>query len=75
MGRYQGGVEVDKEIENSDKLIINSQGYATFPQSDPLRRDLDSVVGPATPEGWYFLGRDSNLEQSLLNSLQAACAQ
>ncbi len=71
-GGYLVGVEVDKEIENPDKLIINSQGYATFPQSDPLRRDLDSVVGPATPEGWYSLGRDANLEQSLLNSLQVA---
>lgn len=71
-GGYLVGVTVDKEIEDPDRLIINSQGYATFPQAEPLRRDLDAVVGPTTPEGWYSLGRDANLEQSLLQSLQAA---
>ncbi|MBI1310412.1 hypothetical protein GC176_03825 [bacterium] len=74
-GGYLVGVEVEKEIEDPDKLIINSPGYATFPQTDPLHRDLDAVVGPATPEGWYSVGRDSNLEQSLLQDLQVAYGQ
>ncbi|MHC4876870.1 MAG: hypothetical protein ACYTGL_10255 [Planctomycetota bacterium] len=71
-GGYLVAVEVEKEIEDPDYLIINSQGYATFPQAQPLQRDLDVVVGAASPEGWHTLGRDSNLEQTMLQSLRDA---
>lgn len=72
---YLVGVEVLKEIEDPQDLIVNSAGTATFPESTTFDRKLELVVGPATPNGWVLLGRDQNLEQSLLNSLQQACSQ
>ena len=72
---YAVGVEVLKEIENPQNLIINSAGYATFPEATPLERDLSVVVGPSSPEGWILLGRDTNLEQDLIRSLHQALAQ
>jgi hypothetical protein len=71
-GGYFIGVEVLKELENPDKLIINSPGYATFAEGRPLQRDLNVVIGPATPEGWIPQGRDPGLEQSILARLQSA---
>ncbi|MDA0809242.1 MAG: hypothetical protein O3B68_14695 [Planctomycetota bacterium] len=69
-GGFLVGVEVVKEIENPDKLIINSPGHSTF-QTTPLQRDLNVVIGPATPDGWIPRGRDPGLEQSILARLQA----
>jgi hypothetical protein len=74
-GGYLVGVQVLKEIEDPQDLIVNSAGTATFPESTTLNRNLQVVVGPATPEGWILLGRDSNLEQDLLNSFQNEYAQ
>ena len=74
-GGYLVGVEVLKEVEDPQDLIVNSAGTATFPESTTFDRKLDLVVGPATPDGWVLLGRDENLEQSLLNSLQQAYSQ
>jgi len=74
-GGYLVGVEVLKELEDPQDLIVNSAGTATFPESTTLDRNLELVVGPATPDGWILLGRDGNLEQGLLNSLQQACLQ
>lgn len=71
-GGYFIGVEVLKELENPDKLIINSPGYATFAEGRPLQRDLNVVIGPATPDGWIPQGRDPGLEQSILARLQTA---
>jgi hypothetical protein len=70
-GGYLVGVEVLKELEDPEELIINSAGHATFPEATPLERDLDIVVGPATETGWILKGRDPNLEQRLLRSLSA----
>lgn len=74
-GGYLVGVQVLKEIEDPQDLIVNSAGTATFPQASTLNRNLQVVVGPATPEGWILLGRDSNLEQDLLGSLHAEYAR
>ena len=71
-GGYFVGVEVLKELENPDKLIINSPGYSTFGENRPLQRDLNVVIGAATPEGWIPRGRDCGLEQSILARLQTA---
>jgi hypothetical protein len=70
-GGYLVGVEVLKELEDPEELIINSAGHATFPEATPLDRDLDVVVGPATETGWILKGRDPSLEQELLRSLSA----
>lgn len=71
-GGFMVGVEVLKEIEDPDRLIINSPGYATFQENTPLQRDLNVVIGRATPEGWILQGRDPGLEQSILARLQPA---
>lgn len=68
-GGYLVGIEVLKELEDPEELIINSAGHATFPEATPLERDLDVVVGPATETGWILKGRDGNLEQELLRGL------
>lgn len=70
-GGFLVGVEVVKEIENPDRLIINSPGHSTFQENTPLQRDLNVVIGPATPDGWIPQGRDPSLEQSILARLQA----
>ena len=57
-GGYLVGVEVLKELEDPQDLIVNSAGTATFPESTTLDRNLELVVGPATPDGWILLGRD-----------------
>jgi len=74
-GGYMVGVEVLKEIEDPDKLIINSPGHATFQENTPLQRDLNVVIGRATPEGWISQGRDPGLEQSILARLQTTGVQ
>lgn len=71
-GGYFVSCEVYKEIEDPNRLIINSPGYATFRENTPLQRDLDVVVGPTTPEGWIALGRDQHLESSMLSALRQA---
>lgn len=68
-GGFLIGVEVVKELENPDKLIINSPGHSTFQENTPLQRDLNVVIGPATPDGWIAQGRDPGLEQSILARL------
>jgi hypothetical protein len=70
-GGFLVGVEVVKELENPDKLIINSPGHSTFQENTPLQRDLNVVIVPATPDGWIPQGRDPGLEQSILARLQA----
>lgn len=68
-GGYLVGIEVQKEIEDPENVIVNAPGYATFRENTPLDRDLNIVVGPSTPTGWIPLGRDGNLERSMLGTL------
>jgi hypothetical protein len=69
-GGYLVGVEVIKELEDLPGIAANTPGAATFQQNNPLRRDLNLVVGQSTPSGWLILGRDEVLERDMLNSLQ-----
>lgn len=66
---YLVSVEAFKELEDLAGLAANSPGDATFPQSAPLERELNQVVGQTTPSGWVAKGRDLALEQSVLASL------
>jgi hypothetical protein len=68
-GGYLIGVEVFKEREDLPGIANNTAGGATFPQSQPLRRDLDLVVGQSSPSGWIILGRDELLEQEIARRL------
>lgn len=68
------GVEAVKELEDVPRAA-NSPGAATFLDNNPLQRDLNVVVGQATPSGWIPRGRDPELEQAMLQSIANAFAQ
>lgn len=70
-GGYLIGVEAHKELEDVAKAA-NLQGAATFLDDNILARDLNAVVGQATPSGWISKGRDDALEQSMLKSINRA---
>lgn len=70
-GGYLIGVEAHKELEDVAKAA-NLQGAATFLDDAVLQRDLNAVVGQATPSGWVSKGRDVALEQAMLKSLSSA---
>lgn len=67
-GGYLISVEAYKELEDVAS-VANSAGAATFLDNDGLQRDLQAVVGQASPSGWIPKGRDADLEQLLLDSL------
>lgn len=70
-GGYLVGVEAHKELEDVAQAA-NLQGAATFLDDSLLQRDLNAVVGQATPSGWVSKGRDEALEQSMLRSINRA---
>ena len=67
-GGYLVGVEAIKELEDVPRAA-SSAGGATFLDNSPLQRDLNPVVGQATPSGWVSRGRDVALEQAMLRSI------
>ena len=69
-GGFYVTVEVIKEREHPREPTRHSPGAATFPESRPLQRDLDLVLGASTPPGWVGLGRDPILEQALLKAIR-----
>lgn len=73
-GGYLVGVQTIKELEDV-AVVANSAGAATFLDNNPLQRDLNVVVGQATPSGWINQGRDPHLEQALLKSLSSAMSR
>jgi hypothetical protein len=66
---YMVSVEAFKELEDLPGLVANSTSGATFQESEPLKRDLNLVVGQTSPSGWIFKGRDRALEHALLSDL------
>lgn len=70
-GGFLVGVETLKELEDVPRAA-NSAGAATFLDNNPLQRDLNVVVGQATPSGWIPRGRDPQLEQAMLRSITEA---
>ena len=68
------GVEAHKELEDVARAA-NSPGAATFLDNSPLQRDLNPVVGQATPSGWIPKGRDLAFEQSMLLAINRAFGQ
>lgn len=69
-GGYLVGVEAFKEKEDVAGVVENTTGAATFRKNTPLERNLTVVVGQGNPSGWYFLGRDDDLEQAILSQMQ-----
>ncbi len=68
-------VRVDKEIEDVPGLAANYEGGASFPDSDPLDRDLNQVLGQSTPSRWTPRGTDPALEAELIRDIQRAVLQ
>jgi len=67
---YLVSVTVLKEIEDLIGVAGSSAGAATFPESTPLMRDLNPVVGQSGPSRWLPLGRDPLLEEAILTRLR-----
>ncbi|MCA8996323.1 MAG: hypothetical protein KDA80_05045 [Planctomycetaceae bacterium] len=72
---YLVSVAVFKELEDVPGIAANSPGAATFSESTPLQRDLDPVVGQSTPSIWIPQGRDTALEQSMLQRMKVVYAR
>lgn len=73
-GGYLVGIEAVKELEDVSKAA-NFAGGATFLDNSALQRDLNPVVGQATPSGWINKGRDEDLEQAMLRTLNRRFSQ
>jgi len=71
-GGYLVSIEALKEIEDPTAPTPNSPGGNSFVERNPLRRDLDRVLGQASPSGWLPQGRDLPLEQDMLCQLESA---
>lgn len=67
-GGFLVGVEAVKELEDVPRAA-GFAGGATFLDNSALQRDLNPVVGQATPSGWISKGRDMALEQAMLRSI------
>ena len=67
-GGYLVGVEAIKELEDVPRAA-NFAGGATFLDNSAQQRDLKPVVGQATPSGWIDKGRDAELEQAMLRTI------
>lgn len=65
-------VRVDKEIEDLPGLAANYEGGATFPESRPLERDLDQVIGQSGPSRWLSRGTDRALESEIMRRIRFA---
>lgn len=73
-GGYLVGVEAIKELEDVPRAA-NFVGGATFLDNSALQRDLNPVVGQATPSGWIEKGRDADLEQAMLRTINRRFGQ
>ncbi|WP_010587012.1 hypothetical protein [Schlesneria paludicola] len=73
-GGYMVGVEAIKELEDVPRAA-NFEGGATFLDNSALQRDLNPVVGQATPSGWINQGRDPSLEQAMLRTINRRFGQ
>lgn len=71
---YLVSVEAFKELEDLEGLAANSVGAATFNENEPLRRDLNPVVGQSAASGWLPQGRDLALEAAILQRMQQVCS-
>jgi hypothetical protein len=73
-GGYLVAVEAIKELEDVPRAA-NFAGGATFLDNSALQRDLNPVVGQATPSGWIDQGRDPALEQAMLRTINRRFSQ
>jgi hypothetical protein len=70
LGGYNVYVTVYKEIEDLDRPAVATAGAAAF-RSDPSIQRQEEIVGPgATGTHWVPRGRDTHLEQVILDRIQ-----
>ena len=69
-GGYLVKVEVYKELEDMTKPASQPAGRAAFYNDFPVNRTRDVVSTIPTPLGWITMGRDTNLEQTILAEIQ-----
>lgn len=71
-GGFLVRVEVRKELEDMAKPDRQAAGRAVFTNDFPVNRTRE-VIGPVPVSvGWIFVGRDLNLEQSILADVRDA---
>jgi hypothetical protein len=71
-GGYLVKVEVNKELEDMVKPASQPAGRAAFYNDFPVNRTRDVVNAVPTPLGWIWMGRDTNLEQNILQGIKDA---
>lgn len=71
-GQVMMAVFAHKEIEDVPGPTATYEGGATFSESNVFNRDLDQVVGQASPSRWLPRGRDPLLEGRLVAQIQGA---
>jgi hypothetical protein len=71
-GGYAVRVEVYKELEDLPKPDRQAHGRATFTDNFPVNRTRE-IVGPVpVPPAWIARGRDTALEQAILDRIRNA---
>jgi hypothetical protein len=65
-GGYLIKVEVYKELEDMQKPASQPAGRAAYYNDFPVNRTREVVGTIPTPAGWIPVGRDPNLEQTIL---------
>jgi len=71
-GQVMMAVYAQKEIEDVPGPTATYEGGATFSESNIFNRDLDQVVGQASPSRWLPRRRDALLEGRLVAQIRGA---
>jgi hypothetical protein len=71
-GGYLVKVVVYKQLEDMTKPASQPAGRAAFYNDFPVNRTRDVVSTIPTPLGWITVGRDTNLEQTILAEIKDA---
>lgn len=66
---YSVEVVVQKELEDTDRGLQATEGVASVRTDGTLERTSDSLPQTPTTLGWIPLGRDSTLEQVILQDI------
>jgi hypothetical protein len=69
-GGYFVDVRVFKELEDVPRPIRSTEGAAAFRTENPLERQFQVIDVTVTDFGWIPIGRDTKLEQVILQRLR-----
>lgn len=68
-GGFSVFVKVDKELEDVDREQFASESAASFRHDGTVVRTQELVADEPTTLGWISLGRDTSLEQQILQQI------